>query len=95
MLGLSDVTVPMAGTANGINTLGLLVFSVFFGSILGSMEAEGKPLRDFFDCLNKAIMRLVSIVIWLVWNNDSFHTVASNKGKLGLKLCNSGETALI
>uniref|UniRef100_A0A3B4UBF0 Amino acid transporter n=1 Tax=Seriola dumerili TaxID=41447 RepID=A0A3B4UBF0_SERDU len=39
----------------------LLVFSVAFGLILGSMENQGKPLRDFFDCLNKAIMHLVNI----------------------------------
>ncbi len=56
--------VPVQSNSNGINVLGLLVFSVAFGLILSSMGAEGKPLRDFFDCLNKAIMRLVSIVIW-------------------------------
>ncbi|XP_073347761.1 excitatory amino acid transporter 1-like [Pagrus major] len=55
---------PMLGTSDGINMLGLLVFSVAFGLTLGSMGTEGKPLRDFFDSLNKAILRLVSIVIW-------------------------------
>ncbi|KAG7526712.1 excitatory amino acid transporter 1-like [Solea senegalensis] len=57
-------TVAMPGSSDGVNTLGLLVFSVAFGYILGSMEAEGKPVRDFFDCLNKAVMNLVNIVIW-------------------------------
>ncbi|XP_051258580.1 excitatory amino acid transporter 4-like isoform X3 [Dicentrarchus labrax] len=56
--------VPVPGTSDGINILGVLVFSVAFGLTLGSMGTEGKPLRDFFDCLNKAMMRLVSIVIW-------------------------------
>uniref|UniRef100_A0A8D3AX29 Amino acid transporter n=1 Tax=Scophthalmus maximus TaxID=52904 RepID=A0A8D3AX29_SCOMX len=57
-------TVPTAGTSGGVNMLGLLVVSVAFGLTLGSMETRGRPLRDFFDCLNKAVMHLVNIVIW-------------------------------
>ncbi|XP_016532748.1 excitatory amino acid transporter 1-like [Poecilia formosa] len=55
---------PTAGTSDGINVVGLLAFSVAFGLILSSMGSEGKPLRDLFNCMNKAIMRLVSIAIW-------------------------------
>lgn len=54
----------MPGASDGLNVLGVLTFSVALGLILGSMEDEGKPLKDFFDCLNKATMRLVNIVIW-------------------------------
>ncbi|PWA30073.1 hypothetical protein CCH79_00009613, partial [Gambusia affinis] len=50
---------PKAGTSDGINVVGLLVFSFAFGLILSSMGSEGKPLRDLFNCMNKAIMRLV------------------------------------
>ncbi|XP_047197823.1 excitatory amino acid transporter 1-like [Hippoglossus stenolepis] len=59
-------TVPVPGSSDGMNMLGLLVFSVAFGLILGSMESQGKPLRDFFDCLNKAVMHLVNIFIWVL-----------------------------
>ncbi|XP_043990108.1 excitatory amino acid transporter 1-like [Gambusia affinis] len=55
---------PKAGTSDGINVVGLLVFSFAFGLILSSMGSEGKPLRDLFNCMNKAIMRLVNIAIW-------------------------------
>ncbi|XP_069367422.1 excitatory amino acid transporter 1-like isoform X5 [Paralichthys olivaceus] len=60
---VNNYTVPVPGSSDGINMLGLLVFSVAFGLILGSMGSQGKPLRDFFDCLNKAVMHLVNIFI--------------------------------
>ncbi|XP_066509352.1 excitatory amino acid transporter 1-like [Hoplias malabaricus] len=56
--------IPVLGTVNGINALGLVVFSMGFGLIIGSMKEQGQPLRDFFDCLNEAIMRLVAIIMW-------------------------------
>ncbi|CAB1417689.1 unnamed protein product [Pleuronectes platessa] len=62
--GEDNNTVPVPGSSDGMNMLGLLVFSVAFGLILGSMGSKGKPLRDFFDCLNQAFMHLVNIFIW-------------------------------
>ncbi|XP_022520575.2 solute carrier family 1 member 3a [Astyanax mexicanus] len=59
-----EESVPVLGTVNGINALGLVVFSMGFGLIIGSMKEQGQPLRDFFDCLNEAIMRLVAIIMW-------------------------------
>ncbi|XP_060940037.1 excitatory amino acid transporter 1-like isoform X2 [Limanda limanda] len=62
--GENNNTVPVPGSSDGMNMLGLLVFSVAFGLILGGMGSQGKPLRDFFDCLNTAVMSLVNIFIW-------------------------------
>lgn len=56
--------IPVPGSVNGINALGLVVFSMCFGLIIGSMREQGQPLKDFFDCLNEAIMRLVAIIMW-------------------------------
>lgn len=56
--------VPVPGSVNGVNALGMVVFSICFGLIIGSMGEEGRPLREFFDCLNEAIMRLVAIIMW-------------------------------
>ncbi|XP_068600019.1 excitatory amino acid transporter 4 [Brachionichthys hirsutus] len=57
-------TVPVPGSSAGVNALGLVVFSMCFGLVIGNMKQQGQALRDFFDCLNEAIMRLVSIIIW-------------------------------
>uniref|UniRef100_A0A3Q2CJ79 Amino acid transporter n=1 Tax=Cyprinodon variegatus TaxID=28743 RepID=A0A3Q2CJ79_CYPVA len=56
--------IPVSGSVNGINALGLVMFSLCFGLIIGNMREQGKPLKDFFDCLNEAIMRLVAIIMW-------------------------------
>ncbi|XP_075467726.1 excitatory amino acid transporter 1-like [Ascaphus truei] len=63
MLTMEEV-VPVPGSAGGVNALGLVVFSMCFGLVIGNMKEQGRPLREFFDCLNEAIMRLVAIIIW-------------------------------
>ncbi|XP_051957395.1 excitatory amino acid transporter 1-like isoform X1 [Xyrauchen texanus] len=60
---MEDV-VPISGSSNGVNALGLVVFSMCFGLVIGNMKQQGQALRDFFDSLNEAIMRLVAIIIW-------------------------------
>ncbi len=59
-----EEVIPLSGTTNGVNALGLVVFSLCFGLIIGNMKEQGQALRDFFDSLNEAIMRLVSIIMW-------------------------------
>ncbi|XP_068106881.1 excitatory amino acid transporter 1 [Hyperolius riggenbachi] len=56
--------VPVPGAVNGVNALGLVVFSLCFGLVIGNMKEEGKALKDFFDSLNEAIMRLVAVIMW-------------------------------
>uniref|UniRef100_A0A665VC80 Amino acid transporter n=1 Tax=Echeneis naucrates TaxID=173247 RepID=A0A665VC80_ECHNA len=63
----SHIEIPFIGDfqkENGFNALGLVVFSMCFGLVIGNMKQQGQALRDFFDCLNEAIMRLVAIIIW-------------------------------
>lgn len=67
--------VPVSGSSNGVNALGLVVFSMCFGLVIGNMKQQGQALRDFFDSLNEAIMRLVAIIIWLVSNYDVMITL--------------------
>uniref|UniRef100_A0A3Q3RN74 Amino acid transporter n=1 Tax=Mastacembelus armatus TaxID=205130 RepID=A0A3Q3RN74_9TELE len=59
-----EESVPVSGSSGGVNALGLVVFSMCFGLVIGNMKQQGQALRDFFDCLNEAIMRLVAIIIW-------------------------------
>ncbi|XP_051803679.1 excitatory amino acid transporter 4 isoform X1 [Acanthochromis polyacanthus] len=59
-----EETVPVSGSSSGVNALGLVVFSMCFGLVIGNMKQQGQALRDFFDCLNEAIMRLVAVIIW-------------------------------
>uniref|UniRef100_A0A3Q1FQV0 Amino acid transporter n=1 Tax=Acanthochromis polyacanthus TaxID=80966 RepID=A0A3Q1FQV0_9TELE len=61
-----EETVPVSGSSSGVNALGLVVFSMCFGLVIGNMKQQGQALRDFFDCLNEAIMRLVAVIIWSV-----------------------------
>ncbi|XP_076158730.1 solute carrier family 1 member 3b [Alosa pseudoharengus] len=59
-----EEVIPQPGTTNGVNALGLVVFSMCFGLIIGSMKEKGEALKDFFDSLNEAIMKLVAIIMW-------------------------------
>ncbi|ESO88193.1 hypothetical protein LOTGIDRAFT_126471 [Lottia gigantea] len=49
---------------SGMNILGLVVFSVFFGSTINHVGEKAKPLRDLFEAINDVIMVLVRLVIW-------------------------------
>ncbi|XP_063235007.1 excitatory amino acid transporter 1-like [Bacillus rossius redtenbacheri] len=50
---------------SGSNTLGLVIFSVAMGITLAKMGAEARPLIDFFDSLNAAMLTMTGWVIWI------------------------------
>ncbi|KAL3868596.1 hypothetical protein ACJMK2_041397 [Sinanodonta woodiana] len=59
-----EIESPKVTTADGMNVLGIIVFSIFFGVVLAKMGKEGKPLLDFFTSLYTATMILIRLVIW-------------------------------
>ncbi|KAM5168166.1 excitatory amino acid transporter 1 [Callospermophilus lateralis] len=61
---ITEEMVPVPGSVNGVNALGLVVFSMCFGFVIGNMKEQGQALKDFFDSLNEAIMRLVAVIMW-------------------------------
>lgn len=60
----TDEQMPAAHSVDGVNILGMMFICIAFGLILGGMENEGKPMLDFFECLHKATVRLIDIVLW-------------------------------
>ncbi|XP_028567754.1 excitatory amino acid transporter 3 [Podarcis muralis] len=50
--------------SDGINVLGLIVFCLVFGIVIGKMGEKGKVLMDFFNALNDATMYIVQIIMW-------------------------------
>ena len=51
-------------TSSGTNVLGLVVFSVVLGIIIGQMGESGRALKGFMDGLQEAIISMVKIIIW-------------------------------
>ena len=46
------------------NIFPLIIFSLFFGAVLSTMGAAGKPLLDLFTALNETIIRCVMILMY-------------------------------
>lgn len=45
--------------------LPVILFSLVLGGIITTMGTDGKPLSDFFESLNKAIMKFVHLIMWI------------------------------
>ncbi|OQV20940.1 Excitatory amino acid transporter 1 [Hypsibius exemplaris] len=50
---------------DGINIMGLVVFSILFGITISRLGEKGKPLKLFFDSLNEVTMSIVGTIMWL------------------------------
>ncbi|XP_073908051.1 excitatory amino acid transporter 3 isoform X2 [Castor canadensis] len=51
--------------SDGINVLGLIIFCLVFGLVIGKMGERGQILVDFFNALSDATMKIVQIIMWL------------------------------
>ncbi|XP_036186912.1 excitatory amino acid transporter 3 isoform X2 [Myotis myotis] len=51
--------------SDGINVLGLIVFCLVFGLVIGKMGEKGQVLVDFFNALTDATMKIIQIIMWL------------------------------
>ena len=52
------------GEGGGTNVLGIVVFSVVLGIIIGALGDKGKALKDCIDSLTLAIIEMVRLIIW-------------------------------
>ena len=54
-----------AGSRTGLNVLGLVVFCIAFGAVVGSIQDDkSKVLLDFFETVNEASIRIIRIFMW-------------------------------
>ncbi|KAK7489518.1 hypothetical protein BaRGS_00019152 [Batillaria attramentaria] len=56
--------VPTKGSTGQPNVLGIVVFSVLFGVMLGRMGERGRPILDFCQCVVEVTMKLFTVFLW-------------------------------
>lgn len=49
---------------SGMNILGIIIFTIAFGIALSRLGEEGRAVIQAVDVLNRAIMKLVYLVMW-------------------------------
>lgn len=49
---------------NAMNFLGILGFSIIFGTMLSMLGEEGKPMTIWFNCLFNVTMKMIEIFMW-------------------------------
>ncbi|XP_030061848.1 excitatory amino acid transporter 5 isoform X3 [Microcaecilia unicolor] len=50
--------------SEGMNVLGIVIFSATMGIMLGRMGESGVPVVSFCQCLNESVMKIVAVAIW-------------------------------
>lgn len=50
---------------SGTNTLGIVVFCLVFGTLLGTIGPKGQVVIDFFSAVFEVVMKMVTCVMWL------------------------------
>ncbi|KAL7646191.1 UNVERIFIED_CONTAM: hypothetical protein RMT77_003092 [Armadillidium vulgare] len=65
--GIEDVLplVRKVQYRSGTNTLGIIVFCLVFGTILGSMGKKGAVVVQFFSTVDAVILKIVTGIMWL------------------------------
>ncbi|XP_068734270.1 excitatory amino acid transporter-like [Montipora capricornis] len=62
--GSDTVPAGLEIAARNMNVLGLVVFSIVFGIVLGRVKERGEPVKRFFESLNEIIMEMIGLVMW-------------------------------
>lgn len=62
--GSDTVPAGLEIAARNMNVLGLVVFSIVFGIVLGRVKERGEPVKKFFESLNEIIMEMIALVMW-------------------------------
>ena len=52
------------GSRDGINILGIIVFTIAFAIVLSSMGPNGLTIVKGVGVLNEVIMKLVAVIMW-------------------------------
>ncbi len=81
-LVLSLVHPNIVGAAAEMKLLPIIVFCIAFGAALGIVGERGRPVADFFEGLNEAMMKLVEWLMWLA-PVGVFALIASRLGQAG------------
>lgn len=66
-MGNATDTVEIVNTGGyvyNMNILGLVVFSIAFGIVVGRLGDDGKVVLQFFRATNEAVMKLVGLIMW-------------------------------
>lgn len=60
-------TIPsglMVDPDGSVNILGICIFSIVFGIVLGRTGDRGLPLKAIFESLNEVVIRMIGLVMW-------------------------------